>query len=157
MTLSILICPLNGYSSNTTINRRPKEPYLAFVSQTSNCFTCQAWKQEQPKLQPQNLKLMFWLPRNRKVREQICKLLFHLTGHTVLNSAIITMVWNFNHWPWGRASSKIIRKCIKIWTKIELNNTIWLVWKSVHESRRIAATTIKISESNPLAYPIFEK
>jgi hypothetical protein len=67
------------------------------------------------------------------------------------------MVRNFNHGPRHWTSIEVLWKEFKIRAKVELDYTIWLIWKSIHWGSWVVATTIQILESNPLADPIFEE
>ena len=81
----------------------------------------------------------------------------HLTWRSIFNSVIKPMIRNFNHGPRHWTSIEVLWKEFKIRAKVELDYTIWLIWKSIHWGSWVVATTIQILESNPLADPIFEE
>lgn len=83
--------------------------------------------------------------------------MFLLIWRTILNLAIKAMIRNFNHGSWNRAFTKVFRKEFKIRAEVELDNAIWLIGKSIHGSRWVVSSTVKILKSNTLANPIFEE
>lgn len=83
--------------------------------------------------------------------------MFLLAGHTIHNSIVVAVIRNFNHGQRNRAVTKVFWEELKIGAKVELDNAVRLIGKSIHRSSWIVATAKQILESNSLTFPVFEE
>lgn len=82
---------------------------------------------------------------------------FLLVRLFIFNFIVKTKIRNFTHWPGNWPFIEILRKTLKVGTKVELHRAVWFIGESKHWSSRIVTTTVKILESYTLAYAIFKE